>query len=68
MRQIDFFEEMIIDNFAGGGGASTGIELATGRAVDVYNVLGLLLDTEDNAEIYSIIRRKKARWLNRLEG
>lgn len=34
MRQIDFFEEMIIDNFAGGGGASTGIELATGRAVD----------------------------------
>lgn len=34
MRQMDFFEEMIIDNFAGGGGASTGIELATGRAVD----------------------------------
>lgn len=34
MRQINFFEEMIIDNFAGGGGASTGIELATGRAVD----------------------------------
>lgn len=34
MRQIDFFEEMIIDNFAGGGGASTGIELATGRTVD----------------------------------
>jgi len=31
---MDFFEEMIIDNFAGGGGASTGIELATGRAVD----------------------------------
>lgn len=23
--------ELIIDNFAGGGGASTGIELATGR-------------------------------------
>lgn len=35
MRQMDFFEEMIIDNFAGGGGASTGIELATGRVVDV---------------------------------
>lgn len=35
MKQINFFEEMIIDNFAGGGGASTGIELATGRAVDV---------------------------------
>ena len=29
------FKELIIDNFAGGGGASTGIELATGRSVDV---------------------------------
>ena len=38
------------------------------EVADVYNVLGLLLDAEDNAEIYSIIRRKKARWLNRLEG
>ena len=28
-------EEIIIDNFAGGGGASTGIELALGRHVDV---------------------------------
>jgi len=26
---------LIIDNFAGGGGASTGIERAMGRAVDV---------------------------------
>lgn len=32
--QISFFDELIIDNFAGGGGASTGIELATGRVVD----------------------------------
>lgn len=38
------------------------------EAADVYNVMGLLLDAEDNAEIYSIIRRKKKRWLNRLEG
>ena len=38
------------------------------EVADVYNVLGLLLDAADNAEIYSIIRRKKARWLNRLEG
>lgn len=38
------------------------------EVADVYNVLGLLLDAEDNAEIYSIIWRKKARWLNRLEG
>ncbi|HGH5401264.1 TPA: DNA cytosine methyltransferase [Raoultella ornithinolytica] len=27
--------EIIVDNFAGGGGASTGIELATGRCVDI---------------------------------
>lgn len=27
--------EIIVDNFAGGGGASTGIELAIGRSVDV---------------------------------
>lgn len=32
------------------------------------DVEGRLLDAEDNAEIYCIIRRKKARWLNRLEG
>jgi len=28
-------DELIIDNFAGGGGASTGIEMALGRPVDV---------------------------------
>ncbi|MHC1722494.1 MAG: DNA cytosine methyltransferase [Aminipila sp.] len=33
--QTNFLDEMIIDNFAGGGGASTGIELAIGRPVDV---------------------------------
>ena len=27
--------DIIVDNFAGGGGASTGIELATGRSVDI---------------------------------
>ncbi|MBG9786560.1 DNA cytosine methyltransferase [Brevibacillus laterosporus] len=27
--------EIIVDNFAGGGGASNGIELATGRSVDI---------------------------------
>jgi DNA (cytosine-5)-methyltransferase 1 len=32
---LDLNEEIIIDNFAGGGGASTGIELALGRYVDV---------------------------------
>lgn len=34
-KQLGFFEELIVDNFAGGGGASTGIELATGRPVDI---------------------------------
>lgn len=29
------FDELIIDNFAGGGGASMGIEMATGRQVDI---------------------------------
>jgi len=32
---LDLNEELIVDNFAGGGGASTGIELALGRAVDI---------------------------------
>lgn len=33
--QTSLLQELIIDNFAGGGGASTGIELATGRPVDI---------------------------------
>lgn len=33
--QIYLFQEIIVDNFAGGGGASTGIELATGRIVNI---------------------------------
>jgi DNA (cytosine-5)-methyltransferase 1 len=35
LKQIDMFSEIIVDNFAGGGGASTGIELAIGRSVDI---------------------------------
>lgn len=33
--QISLLDEIIVDNFAGGGGASTGIELATGRPVTI---------------------------------
>lgn len=33
--QQNSFEPIIVDNFAGGGGASTGIELATGRIVNI---------------------------------
>ncbi|TCK44024.1 DNA (cytosine-5)-methyltransferase 1 [Paraburkholderia sp. BL8N3] len=32
---LDLGAELIVDNFAGGGGASTGLERAFGRAVDV---------------------------------
>ncbi len=35
LAQINLFDEIIIDNFAGGGGASTGIELALGKPVTV---------------------------------
>lgn len=33
--QTSVFDEIIVDSFAGGGGASTGIELASGRVVDI---------------------------------
>lgn len=32
---MQLLNELIVDNFAGGGGASTGIELAIGRSVDI---------------------------------
>jgi DNA (cytosine-5)-methyltransferase 1 len=35
MKQISLLDEIIVDNFAGGGGASTGIELAIGHSVDI---------------------------------
>lgn len=35
MDQTSIYDELIVDNFAGGGGASTGIEQATGRPVDI---------------------------------
>lgn len=34
MRQLSLVDELVIDLFAGGGGASTGIEQAIGRSVD----------------------------------
>ena len=55
MRQINFFEEMIIDNFAGGGGASTGIELATGRAVDA----AINHDAPDESSANEALLRKR---------
>lgn len=35
MKQLDLFREIAVDNFAGGGGASTGYEMATGLSVDI---------------------------------
>lgn len=35
MKQLNVFNEIIVDNFAGGGGASTGIELAIGHSVEI---------------------------------
>ncbi len=32
---LDVLDELFVDNFAGGGGASTGIERALGRHVDI---------------------------------
>jgi DNA (cytosine-5)-methyltransferase 1 len=34
-NQYSIFDECFVDSFAGGGGASTGIELATGHPVDI---------------------------------
>jgi len=35
LKQLDMFSEIIVDNFAGGGGVSLGIEWATGGIVDI---------------------------------
>lgn len=35
MYRDNLFNELIVDNFAGGGGASVGMELAIGRPVDI---------------------------------
>lgn len=33
--QLSLEDEIVVDNFAGGGGASTGMEIALGRSVDI---------------------------------
>lgn len=46
---------LIIDNFAGGGGASTGIEAALGSPVTANNVRGLI-ESQDMDVIDAIAR------------
>lgn len=41
LGQISFLDEIIVDNFAGGGGASTGMELATGECTSVMSATGI---------------------------
>ena len=63
--QINFLEEIVVDNLAGGGGASTGIELATGRPVtiainhdpDAILMLYTVLDQEIDKRINKAIRQ-----------
>ena len=45
--QTSILDEIIVDNFAGGGGASTGIELAAGRPVNIainHDAAAILLE------------------------
>ena len=37
--QIGIMDEIFVDSFAGGGGASTGIELATGHPINFMEEL-----------------------------
>ena len=42
--------EIVVDNFAGGGGASTGIEFAIGRSVDIAINHDPDIESSDKAE------------------
>ena len=58
MRQVNLFDEIIVDNFAGGGGASTGMELATSRpvAIAINQILQLFCFTKPTIRIRNICR------------
>ena len=44
MKQYNFFDELIVDNFAGGGGASTGIEDAPVARGGIYEQKPAVID------------------------
>lgn len=54
--QLSMNEEIIVDNFAGGGGASTGIELACGRPVTIA------INHDPDAILMHISNRKERRY------
>lgn len=55
--QLNFLDEIIVDNFAGGGGASTGMELATGRPVAIaINTEDVNLDSIPDADVVEVVR------------
>ena len=57
--------ELIVDNFAGGGGASTGIEDATGCCVDIAIIMiqKQLRCIKQIIRIQSITARMFGRWI-----
>lgn len=56
MWQDNLFRELIVDNFAGGGGASTGIELALVRANCAEIAVSRRLSTM--AQLHKMMGRK----------
>ncbi len=51
MKQYSIFDDCFIDSFAGGGGASTGIEMATGHPVDIainHNEAAILMHRKNH--------------------
>ena len=65
MNQYSIFDDCFVESFAGGGGASTGIEMATGHPVDVainHNEAAIMMHrTKGGAFAYhAYFKRKKA--------
>lgn len=51
MKQYSIFDDCFVDSFAGGGGASTGIEMATGHPVDIainHNEAAILMHRKNH--------------------
>lgn len=56
--------ELIVDNFAGGGGASTGMEMATGYSVDIainHDPEAIRMSDQDHIEMLEAAVKSKAK-------